>query len=157
MTTTIIERRRVEYATLAEFLDDAEQTAAREHQTAGNWTYGQILEHLTTAINSSIDGFSFRGPWLIRKLVAPFIKNSLLTKPIKPGFRLPKSAESYLPSADATTEDALKNLRTAIARIAVEKPEAEHPLLGPLTDEEWKALHLRHAELHMSFVVPASE
>ena len=28
----------------------------------------------------------------------------------------------------------------------------EHPVLGHLTREEWTQFHLRHAELHMSFV-----
>jgi hypothetical protein len=31
----------------------------------------------------------------------------------------------------------------------------DNVVLGPLTNAEWEQLHLRHAELHMSFVVPA--
>lgn len=157
MATITRERRKVQYTTFSQFLQDAEKLAAGDYHTVGNWSYGQILEHLARAMNSSIDGFEFQGPWLIRKVVAPFIKNSLLTKPMKPGYRLPKSADAYLPSSATTTESALEQLGIAIARIGNEKPTAEHPFLGRLTDEEWKALHLRHAELHMSFVVPANE
>jgi hypothetical protein len=34
---------------------------------------------------------------------------------------------------------------------------ARHPVLGKLTHEEWTQLHLRHAELHLSFAVPVSD
>jgi len=30
-----------------------------------------------------------------------------------------------------------------------------HPLFGKLSREEWNRFHLRHAELHMSFLVQA--
>jgi hypothetical protein len=29
-----------------------------------------------------------------------------------------------------------------------------YPVFGKLTPEEWHQFHLRHAELHMSFVLP---
>jgi hypothetical protein len=29
-----------------------------------------------------------------------------------------------------------------------------NPVFGAMTPEDWKRLHLRHAELHLSFVVP---
>jgi hypothetical protein len=28
---------------------------------------------------------------------------------------------------------------------------ARHPVLGKLTHDQWKQIHLRHAELHLSF------
>ena len=33
---------------------------------------------------------------------------------------------------------------------------AKHPMLGDLTKEEWNKVHLKHASLHMSFLVPQS-
>ena len=88
------------------------------------------------------------------EIIAPFLKNSALTKPLKPGIKLPKSAEQYLPDPLLTMEDSLAECHKAVARLATETPKAKHPFFGAMASEEWMALHLRHAELHMSFVVP---
>ena len=146
-------RRSVSYATLHDFVQDADRLASGKHKTVGDWTFGQILDHLATAMNGSIDGFPFKGSWFARTFVAPFIKNSLLTKPMKPGFKLPKSADAYLPPNDANTTESLAKAKAAVERLGIEKPTVVHPLLGYLATEEWMALHIRHAELHMSFVV----
>ena len=43
----------------------------------------------------------------------------------------------------------------AVARWKKETKRAPSPLLGALTDQEAEQLQLRHAELHMSFLLPA--
>ena len=78
----------------------------------------------------------------------------VLTRKMQPGWKLPKSADPYLPDAEASVEDALARLVKGIDRPDTENPEAAHPVFGKLAREEWLQLHLRHAELHMSFVVP---
>lgn len=153
-SATDSQRRTLRFATLDEFLQDAEAMAAGECKTVGNWSYGQILGHLASAMNSSIDGFGFQASWFLRKIIAPFLKNSALTKPLKPGIKLPKSADKYLPDPSLTVEDSLAECRKAVERLASETPKAKHPFFGAMASEEWMALHLRHAELHMSFVVP---
>lgn len=155
MTTQVPpqQRRTVDYSTLEEVRLDAEAIAAGPYTTVGAWTYGQILDHLAKAIHASIDGFPFKAP-LYMRLAAPLVKNSVLTKRMQPGWKLPKSADSYLPPSDVTVEDALDRLVKGIDRLDTANPEAAHPVFGKLAREEWIQLHLRHAELHMSFVVP---
>ena len=153
-TSSVSGRRTLSFATLDEFLADAEALAAGRHRTLGNWTYGQILGHLASAMHNSMDGFPFQAPWLVRHLIAPFVKNSAFTKPQKPGFKLPKNAAKYMPAATLKVEDALADCRRAVERLGTEIPSAKHPFFGAMASEEWMALHLRHAELHMSFVVP---
>ncbi len=153
-STTDSQRRTLSFATLDEFLQDAEAMAESEYKTIGNWSYGQILGHLASAMNNSIDGFGFQASWFLRKIIAPFLKNSALTKPLKPGIKLPKGAEQYLPDPSLTVEDSLAECRKSVERLATETPKARHPFFGAMASEEWMALHLRHAELHMSFVVP---
>ena len=147
-------RRTVVYQTLEEFLEDVRVLVSADVLTVGNWSFAQILEHLARAIDASIDGFSFRSHWLVRTLVAPLLKNRLLTSPMKPGFQLPKRASSYLPEPEIDLETASAHLETAAGRLSTTNPTAAHPFLGRLIDREWLALHLRHAEMHMSFVVP---
>ena len=137
-----------------EFIADAEQVALGEYTTVGKWSFGQILTHLAQAMQCSFDGFGFKAPWFARTLIAPFVKNSFFTKPLPAGFQLPATATALLPSADSSVEDGLIALREAIDRYQTELPTAPHPFLGKLTREEYVCLSLRHAELHMSFVVP---
>ena len=78
------------------------------------------------------------------------------TRPMKPGFHVPPRLERVLrPAVGLTTEDALQELREAVERFESASQLAVHPAFGPLTREEWTLLTLRHAELHMSFVLSA--
>lgn len=152
------ERRTVRYASLAALRDDLEKLARGRYETIGQWSFGQILAHLASTMNYSLDGFPFRLPWPMRLLAAlgaPLFKKSFLTQPMKPGYKVPKSAAPMLPPAEISTAEGLARIRAALDRFQRETPEARHPFLGRLSPEEWIALHLRHAELHMSFVRPA--
>ena len=157
MTTTqqVENRRELHYSNLNDIITDAESLASGEYRTSGNWTFGQILEHLAMAMDCSIDGFGFKAPWLVRTFVAPVIKNRVFSKPMPAGFKLPAKA-SRLQPGDVTVEEGLEHLKRAIARYETETPSAPHPFFGKLARQEWVSLTLRHAELHMSFVHPAS-
>lgn len=150
------ERRRLHYDSLNEVKADAEQLAAGGYETVGNWSYGQILNHLTKHMNYSIDGFPGLAPWPVRFIGSRFMKKKALKGPMKPGFQLPKKAAPLMPDENVPDETAaLEGFTTAIDRFQSETPRAVHPLFGKLTPEEWVQLHQRHAELHMSFVRPA--
>lgn len=155
--TTANERREVHYSSLEELRADAAALVAVPCRTVGNWSFGKILMHLAASIDGSFDGFPFLMPWPVRRLVAPFFKRSALRRKMKPGLRLPKRAREMLPADETTVEEGWRALLAAADRFGRESPRAEHPFLGPLSPEEWMLLHLRHAELHMSFVRPVTE
>lgn len=146
-------RRTVHYATLSEVVQDAEHLIGNHH-TVGNWSFGQICQHLAKAMTASIDGFGFQAPWFVRWLISPMMKNSSLIKPMKPGFKLPKNATSLLPDDSVTAEEGLRQLKAGIERLSHESPTAPHPVFGRMAGEEVMQIHLRHCEMHMSFIVP---
>ena len=158
MTTTAehTQRRSIAFSTLEEVRADIEELAGGSYVTVGKWSFAQILDHLGTSLNASIDGFPYKVSWFVRWVVAPMFKNSILTKPMKPGFTLPKKFSSYLPSEECTVEESLPKVLAAIKRFEDELPHADHPFFGKMASEEWMNLHIRHAELHMSFVVPTA-
>ena len=150
-------RREVRYESREEFLADAERLSNIPIHTVGKWTYPQILDHLARTMTASLDGFGFKAPGWARLLIAPFVKNSFLTKTMKPGFNSNSATgrrRRSIPAPDLSLPAAMVNLRKAMTRIAHEPANAEHPFFGKLASQEWTSLHLRHAELHMSFVVP---
>ena len=85
MTTTAehTQRRSIAFSTLAEVRADIEELAAGSYVTVGKWSFAQILDHLASALNASIDGFPFKASWFVRWFVSPMIKNSIITKQMK--------------------------------------------------------------------------
>lgn len=151
------ERRILHFADFSQLIADAELVANSPCRTLGNWNVGQILDHLAKAANGPFDGYGgFQAPWFVRYLIIPFIKNNLLTRPMSPGVRLPKRATALLPTETADPQVALQQLKTALDRFTTEDPHYPHPALGHLALQEWVALTLRHAEMHLSFVIPTS-
>jgi hypothetical protein len=153
-TKTVQGRRELHFQSLAEMLADAERLVASGHtKTLGNWPLDQLLTHLASAINHSIDGISAKAPWFIR-LLAPFLKHRILTRTMSPGFKLPGDVDKAFFPAVASHQEALQMFQHAIARLKNEQMTARHPVLGKLTHDEWIQFHLRHAELHLSFAIP---
>ena len=146
-------RRSLHFASFGAMLADAEQLVASPGiRMLGNWPLERLLAHLTRAIHSSIDGISDRAPWFVR-LIGPLLKRRILDRGMSPGFRLPTPTEARFFPAAASPREALAALRLAAARIEREQMTAIHPVLGRLTHDEWLRLHLRHAELHLSFAL----
>jgi len=153
-TKTVPGRRELTFSSLGEVVADAETlVASPSTKMLGNWPLSQLLTHLATAINGSIDGYSAKAPWLIR-LVGPLIKRRFFRNKMSPGFKLPKDVEVGFFPVTASPQEALEELRAVVGRTQDERMTARHPVFGRLTHDEWTQLHLRHAELHLSFAVP---
>jgi hypothetical protein len=153
-TATQKTRRTVRYATLEEFKQDLDALLESGCETIGNWSLAQIVDHLGSTFHVSIDGAPFKAPWFARTFISPFLKNSALIKPMRPGIQLGKKAQKYMPKEDVSLEAALEKVSSGLARLEHELPVADHPFFGKMASEEWMQLHLRHCELHMSFIVP---
>jgi len=120
----------------------------------GNWSAGQIFQHVGKFIRFTFDGFPMKPPWFVAaagRLMKPFLGMMKL----RPGLKLPKGAEPLLPDDGVSFEDGLAELRAQIARIeAGERMEKPSPLFGRLGHERWKTMHLDHAAMHLGFLVP---
>lgn len=142
-------RRKVRYGSSDELLADAERRAQPDVRRVGNWSPGQIYEHLAIAMNNSIDGMDFMLPAPVRLVMNLFMKRKFIKQEIPPGFKAPSSARPDEIAAEA----GLESLRQAVERVKTESGRALHPAFGKITREEWDEFHLRHAEMHMSFLV----
>lgn len=147
-------RRELTFSSLDDIVADAEKLVSSPHtQTLGNWPLDRLLAHLAMMMNGSIDGFSFKAPWFIRGVLF-FIKGQFLNSRWTPGITLPPGNEAEVFPPASSPQDALEMIRTAVQRTKTEKMSAPHPAFGTLTHEQWVQIHLRHAELHLSFAVP---
>jgi hypothetical protein len=148
-------RRQVQYHSLHELLADVELLSGGGYRQLGNWNLGQICEHLAGSVKMGLDGSSIRFPWYL-KMAGPLLKRRFITKPMPAGFKLPpKGAEELVPSNSADDQRGVEKLRHEVERWYRQPQRVPHPMFGPLTPEEWEQFTCRHAELHMSFLVPA--
>jgi Protein of unknown function (DUF1569) len=152
-TAKVEGRRKLDYASFEELLADADRLGAGPVKALGNWSAGQIFQHLALAFNGSIDGFTMSFPWYFR-LMAKIFKKKLLAGPMPAGFNLPTEGGKALLPPPISTEEGLADLHAAVARLEREPHRARHPMFGDLPKEQWDKLHLKHASLHMSFLVP---
>ena len=82
------------------------------------------------------------------------MRKKFITVAMSPGFQFRPDMEPFRPDDNADAKAALEQLRKQFARLEKEAPTAPHPFFGKMTREEWIGLHLRHCELHLSFLVP---
>ncbi|MDQ3023118.1 MAG: DUF1569 domain-containing protein [bacterium] len=155
-TTKVTNRRKVHFTSLDELLADAEQLVALDGQgrvqPLGNMSLGQALGHLALWMHSCIDGIPVDPPWFIR-IAGRLLKRSILRGGLRPGVKLPPDAEKQLvPTPSITSSEGFNQLSTACARLRREGKRVPSPVFGVLTLEEWDTMHLRHAELHLSFM-----
>lgn len=142
-------RRRVRYESLHDLLADAQRLSGSGARTLGNWSQGQIYEHIARALDASIDGSDFSLPAPVRWVMSLLMKRKFLEKEIPAGF---KTTKPFLPE-ETTVEEGLASLQRAIARQDQESERVPHPAFGNISREEWNDFNLRHAEMHMSFIV----
>jgi len=149
-----LERRTVRYETLQDLVNEARQLAERGYSRAGEWSLGQVCNHLAGAINMSRDGFPSGLPRPMRPIMR-LVLFGRMRKRIPIRLRVP-TLPSLQPPADIADEEAIDRLSAAIARF--NEPGATFaasPVLGKLTAEEWNVFHLWHSEHHMSFLLPS--
>jgi len=149
-------RRELSYETLDELERDVRELARAEHDgrltALGNWTLAQAVQHLQRFMTCSIDGFG-KTPWFLPIMGLPlrlFMMKRVLTLPTPPGMSAKGTPfhPDEAPDLGASLEgffDVLERIRRG------DRFEARSPLLGWLGHEKWTKLHLRHAELHLSF------
>ena len=154
VNTAKVEGRRTVELLITPGCAGRRRAARAVHVTSlGNWSPGQIYRHLAKAYNGSIDGFEGMFPWYIRAMAGLF-KKKLIAGVMPPGVKLPvEFAKNVIPEP-TSTEEGLAELRAAITRLEHEPHRAKNPVFGDLTKEEWNQLHLNHAKLHLSFLVP---
>ena len=85
----------------------------------------------------------------MRLILNLFFKNKFLHKAIPARFKAPGN---FVPDA-TSVEDGLASLQRAVARQHEVAERALHPGFGKFSRAEWDQFNLRHAEMHMSFIL----
>jgi hypothetical protein len=154
-TARVSGRRQLHFHSYQDMLDDVHALAAAPCRQLGNWSLGQICCHLAQTMHMSIDGAQGRFPWYLR-LVGPLLKKRFLSRPMQPGFVVPPTIAPQLLPGDHDTAAGVAEFEKAIARLDRTAERKPHGVFGPMSREEWDQLHMRHGEMHLSFIMPAA-
>ncbi len=167
INTKTVARRQLRFNSVADILADLNTLESAHNRGTltklGNWPPGTLFEHLAHAVVCSFDGFNgFTFPlWL--RIFAPLVKTRMLTTSFPAGYRLNKSSETNAWKSGISFEEGIELYRDQLGRLMVGSGAAAtanpaltppHPSFGRLTPNEWILYHLRHGELHLSFLKP---
>lgn len=136
--------------------------AAIARSTAGQWSPGEILEHLTLAFSACSTGLeraiAFGQPRARRPSMLQRLARMLV---LDVGYFPPATApETTRPHGTIAGEDALPAIRAALvqlddaltrasARFGDDVPVINHPYFGGLSVRQWRKFHWRHVVHHM--------
>lgn len=123
-------------------------------RVAGNWTPGEIMSHVANWINYAYDGFPIPpAPFFVRWILR-FRLRKMLRDGMPRGVRIPGVKGGTVGMEDIGTVEAAKRLLDALNRLkSDEVARFNSPAFGALSHEDRIALNLRHAELHLGFLV----
>jgi hypothetical protein len=156
-TAKVAGRRVLRFETIDQAMAEVDRLVQVERagrlRRLGNWTLGQTLGHLACWAEYSYTGAPLKVPFFI-KWILRLRKRAFLHEPMRAGVRIPRVPGGTLATEPMPLDEALGRMRRVMQRLKVEAPTAPNVIFGPLTHEEWVALNLRHAELHLGFLVP---
>lgn len=147
------ERRALRFARLDEVMPDVDRLLAG-HTTVGNWSLGQICNHLAATLRVAMDPPK-KMPWIVRRTLGPILLRHFLRRDSLPaGFKAPAMLVPK-PGLDARAEaEALR----ATFRLFQERipDEFDHAFFGKVRKTEFARLQCLHCAHHLSFAIPTT-
>lgn len=152
-TAQVRGRCKRSFSSLDEVLAECRALAAQPTRQLGNWSLGQICQHLGTAMELCTSAERLFPVPLYLRVLGPLLRRRVLARGLPRGFQLPPGGERLIPPP-VSVEDGLATLEAGIEALDRSPRRVPHPVFGTLTPEQWIQFHLRHAEMHLSFIVP---
>jgi hypothetical protein len=151
-----VQQRQLDFRNFDEVLAELDRLHQGGYQKLGQWDLAQNCDHLTYFIESSLDGASYRVPWLFKVLFGRLVLRRILKKRrMKANVPTPQKP---LPPPGVDESAAVARLKRAIERLRAHQGELhDSPFFGHLTPEEWRELHLIHCAHHLGYLAPKAD
>ena len=155
-TGKVAGRRMLRFESIDQMMAEVDRLVEAERvgrlARLGNWTPGQTIGHLAVWAEYSYTGSPVKPPFFIKWFLR-LQKRKFLYEPMRAGVKIPGIEGGTLATEPMPLDEALGRLRRVMERLKTEVPTARNIIFGPLTHKEWIAINLRHAELHLGFLV----
>jgi hypothetical protein len=151
-----LQRRALVFTDWDSLLADVERLHIDGYDRLGNWELAQMCDHLSLTLESSLDGFAFKVPWIVRATFGPFLLRRVIkTGRMGDGIKVPEGATRQT-SSDATA--AVERFRRAVERVRSHTgPFQPHPLVNRSSADDWRQIHFIHCAHHLSLLVPRAK
>ena len=153
-TAKVTSRRKLKFGSIDEVLSDVDRLVAAEHEGrlahVGNWSLGQTLGHLACWAEYAYSGYPLKTPFFIKWILRRG-KQQFIHEPMRAGVKIPGVPGGTLATDPMPLDEAAGRVHRALGRLKSEPPTLVHPIFGVLSHDEWIAINLRHAELHLGF------
>ncbi|HMO13403.1 MAG TPA: DUF1569 domain-containing protein [Pirellulaceae bacterium] len=154
----LAEHRRIRFESIEDCLAEVERIleAAREGrlQAIGNWTPGQILAHIASWIEYAYVGFPMKPAPAFLRWILRLRLGKMLESDMSRGVKIPGVKAGTTGMDEMETSEAGARLVAALKRLASsEDAPYPSPAFGRLTHEQRIKLNLRHAELHLGYLI----
>lgn len=157
MSSAKCRRQRLHFENLESAIAHAKSLQNSGYEQLGNWSLGQICNHLAQTVNLSVNGFPLRLPSPIAAVLRWAFFNLPGVPRVMGSIRLPTSRD-LSQKAPCDDQAGIDRLIRATERLTA--PDAKlkaNPLLGKLTLPQWQRFHGWHAERHLSFLRACDE
>lgn len=146
------QRQRLHFEDLAGAIAHAKSLQNSGYEQLGNWSLGQVCNHLAQTVNLSVNGFPFRLPSPVAAVLRWAFFNVSVVPRLMGSIRLPTSRNltQETPCDDQAGIDRL--IRATERMTAPDAKLKANPLLGQLTVAQWQRFHGWHAARHLSFL-----
>jgi hypothetical protein len=150
-----VQPRKLSFTDFSQVHSELDRLHRGGYDRLGQWDLAQICDHLAYFIRESLDGFTFRVPWLIKFLFGRLVLRQILkTGRMRSGVTTPQKP---LPAPGGDEAAAITRLKEVIDRLCAHPGELHtSPFFGYLTPEQWRKLHLIHCAHHLGYLVPKS-
>src|SRR5271166_1094279 len=72
-------RRPLALDSLTDVMPEVDRLLAG-YDRGGNWSLGQVCQHLNRMLQHSIEGWPVKAPWLVRRTVGPLVVRRVLSR-----------------------------------------------------------------------------
>jgi hypothetical protein len=126
------------------------------YEKEGEWDLGQTVRHLNGAMVGSVDGFRFKLPWLLQKMIILFYRGKIFRK--RGMARGIKTDKVLIPSAEGDVGEAIEQYEADVRRLLAHEGEFHpHPVLGDISREQHIDFHIIHAMHHLRMLRPRAD
>jgi len=115
-------------------------------ETTGNWSYFQIITHLTQAVEGSMKGVKREMPFWKKHILGPMLYHLFVFRGYIPQGIKGRPVERV----EGNESLAVAQFRKALDDFEkFEGPFSDHPILGPLNKRQWANFHPLHFANHV--------
>ncbi|TWT50767.1 hypothetical protein Pla22_35100 [Rubripirellula amarantea] len=146
-------RRKILLHDLSEVNDEFERLLRMGYVQHGNWSLGQMGQHLRLTIDANVDGYP---KWMtiagfpLRPLLQRLVLPRLLRGDSPAGIR---TAPRFVPPEGLDDTAEVLALAQSIERYQLHRERLHpHPGFGRLSPDQFDRFHAAHASHHLSFL-----